>query len=747
MAIGIVDQLRRHAVDMAIVLGLFVFTVVIRLATTLSYPIEVGLDGAYYTIDVTSLLESHYLYYDAPIVAFAVAAGFAVLCGGNVIVGVKVASAVFGGLLNVGMYFAARTFSGGDWRAGLVAGVLTTLDVSFFQMVTSLVKNEAALAFLPFALAFFYRYATHHRRFDLVGFAGTGILITLSHLVTAVWLFAALIAYAGLDFLWHLRQKQWRVGFRQVLLPLGLSGLGFLGVYLLLDFVIPSAPTWYTSTSLFKAAEYSTSVEALSSAFGFLAFVQPYSAQVPLVVTAFRFLYIGVVGIFTLLGLVACVARNKPPERAVLALVSCNVLIGLLLGTWLFRFQAMFFVPAYLLTSVGALVFIDRVSGWLAEAVKSRNRRWFSRRRIGFVLTLGLSLSLGALAVPNFSWTATTFIKPPVSTVDLEAIDAMQGLFPDQVMLYAPHGTNYFITSRTGYEAQPDWGDSNWPAYCAKKMFRDISQGDRPSYYVITPDNVGFFWAFNPLANQLARVVSLENFDFVDSTLNITVQATRSLFSVWCTLAHTTDSASQVTVMLTPSDGDYWRALIDMSQLPQGLFDLFIGPQQLPYSSPPPRESGINGFVYHFSSLPQPQIHLRELIRHVALPGAYRIYGVNITTARQVNLLNRAVEPPVVAEGPQLPAFHMYLIAPFIALSFGAGDISNFILLLAICPLTAMYWIGVSVALAQLLRQVGVRLSHRLSKPRHEHHLAIGAREPQRWGVYVQTAEPLQRRL
>jgi hypothetical protein len=728
---------------MAIVLSLFVFTVVVRLATTLAYPIEVGLDGAYYTIDVTSLLGGHYLYYDAPIVAFAVAAGFTVLCGGNVIVGVKVASAVFGGLLNVGMYFAAKTFSGGDWRAGFVAGALTALDVSFFQMVTSLVKNEAALAFLPFALAFFYRYAVHHRRVDLLGFTATGILLTLSHLVTAVWLFATLIAYAGLDFLWHVRQKQWRVGFRQMLLPLGLSGLAFLGVYLVLDLLIPSAPTWYTSTSLFKAAEYSTSVEALSSVFGFLAFVQPYSAQVPLVVTVFRFLYIGVVGIFTLLGLVVCVARNKLDERAIVALVSCNVLIGLLLGTWLFRFQAMFFVPAYLLTSVGALMFIDKVSGWLAEAAKTRNRRWFSRRRIGFVLTLGLTLGVGALAVPNFSWTATTFIKPPVTTVDLEAIDAMQGLFPDQVMLYAPHGINYFITSRTGYEVQPDWGDSNWPAYCAKKMFRDISQGDRPSYYVITPDNAAFFWALNPLANQLAGVVSVENFDFVDSTLNITVQATRSLYSVWCTLADASDSSSQRTVMLTPSAGDYWSALIDLSQLPQGLFELFIGPQQLPYDVQPPRESGINGFVYHFSSLPQPRIHLRDLIRFVALPGAYRIYGVNITTARQVNLLNRAVEPPVAAEVPELPAFHMYLIAPFIALSFGAGDISNFILLLVICPLTAMYWIGVAVAFTQLLRQVGIRLSHRLNKPGRERHVAVGVREPQRWGVYLQMTEPL----
>jgi hypothetical protein len=660
---------------------------------------------------------------------------------------VKVASAFFGGLLNVAMYFAARTFSGGDWRAGFIAGVLTTLDVGFFQMVTSLVKNEAALAFLPIVLAFFYRYTTHHRRFDLVGFLATGMLTTLSHLVTAVWLFATLIACAGLDFLWHVRKNQWRVRFRQVLLPLGLSGLSFVGVYLLLDFLIPSANTWYTSSSLFKAAEYATSVEALSSVFGFLAFIQPYSAEVPLVVAIFRVLYICVVAIFTLLGLVVCIARNKPAERVILTLVSCNVLIGLLLGTWLFRFQAMFFVPGYLLASVGMLVFVNKVTGWLAETVKTVQGRWFSRRRIGAVLTLVLTLGIGAFAVPNFSWTATTFIKPPVATVDLEAIEAMQGLFPDQVMLYAPHGINYFITSRIGYEAQPDWGDSNWPAYCAKKMFRDITEGDRPSYYVITPDNAGFFWAFQPLANQLARVVSLENFDFVDSTLNITVQATRSLYGVFCTLAHTSDSASQTTVMLTPSANNYWSTVIDLSQFPEGLLDLFVGPQQLQSPVVPPRASGINGFVYHFSSLPQPRLPLRDLIRHVALPGAYRIYGVNITTARRLDLLNRAVEPPLVQAGSQLPAVHMYLIAPFIALSFGASDMSNFILLLVVCPLTAMYWIGISVAVTQLLRQVRFRLNRRLNKSRRDRRLTAEVRKPRLWDDFQEKVPPLQQRL
>jgi hypothetical protein len=280
----------------------------------------------------------------------------------------------------------------------------------------------------------------------------------------------------------------------------------------------------------------------------------------------------------------------------------------------------------------------------------------------------------------------------------------------------------------------------------AKKMFKDITEGDRPSYYVITPDNDGFWWAFQPLANPLAEVVSLKNFDFVGSSLNVTVQASRSLYAVSCTLAHTSDSSSRTTLALTAAPNNYWNGVIDMSQFSEGLFDLFVAPLQ--YSSPVelPRESGINGFVYHFSSLPQSQVHLGDLIRHVALPGAYHVKGVNITTARQLDLLNRAVEPPLQSAGSNLPALHMFLIAPFIALSFGANELSSFILLLVVCPLTAMYWIGVSAAITQLLREVRYRV-RRFGISGRDRRLSLGFLERKRWDDYRDMIPPFQQRM
>ena len=210
------DEHRHHGGlhrSLWIILGLFLFVFISRLIITLAYPIELGIDGAYYTINVLSLLSGGFLYYDAPVFAFAVAAFFSILCGGNIIVGVKLTSAFFAALLSVGMFFAAYTLSQGDWRVGAIAGILTAFEVSLLQFSASLIKNEAALAFLPFAIAFLYRYLAYsHKPRDLAGFVFTGILTVLSHLMTVAWLFAAIIAFMGYEALKYFREHKMFVG-------------------------------------------------------------------------------------------------------------------------------------------------------------------------------------------------------------------------------------------------------------------------------------------------------------------------------------------------------------------------------------------------------------------------------------------------------------------------------------------------------------------------------------------------------
>jgi hypothetical protein len=132
--------LRRFRIEVSITIILFILTLLTRLPVTLSFPIEVGIDGAYYTLNVYTLLNGGFLYYDAPIVVFAIA-GFFSLIAQDIIVGVKIASAFFEGVLVVGIFYAAWNYTEGDWRIGLIAGVLCWIDVSQFILSTSLVKN------------------------------------------------------------------------------------------------------------------------------------------------------------------------------------------------------------------------------------------------------------------------------------------------------------------------------------------------------------------------------------------------------------------------------------------------------------------------------------------------------------------------------------------------------------------------------------------------------------------------------
>lgn len=98
--------LKRFRIEISITTTLFILTLLTRLPVTLSFPIEVGIDGAYYSLNVYTLLNGGFLYYDGPIVAFAIAGLFSLITQ-DIIVGVKIASAFFEAVLVIGTFFAA----------------------------------------------------------------------------------------------------------------------------------------------------------------------------------------------------------------------------------------------------------------------------------------------------------------------------------------------------------------------------------------------------------------------------------------------------------------------------------------------------------------------------------------------------------------------------------------------------------------------------------------------------------------
>ncbi len=687
--------LRQYWYELGIIIALFSITVISRLTATLRFPIEVGIDGAYYTINVVTLLNGGYLYYDAPIFSFAIASLFAMIFH-DVIIGVKFASAVFAGILTIGSYFAARSFVKGDWRTGSIAGILVFIDVSQFQLVTSLLKNEAALAFVPFTLAFLYRFINGSQRWwDFVGFTICGLITTLSHLMTAALLFAALIVFAGYEFLIRLWNKKWRNALFQILIPLGIGGVIFLGGYLVFDLLIPAADTWYTSSSLLKASSYTTSFDWGRGVLELLEFFlgpQGVLSQNPLEWNLWVHLP---VALLIGLGVFTCLVRNESGHRAALSLLFCTILLGMALASWSSRFVAMYFVGGFIVLSIGITAFVDYITLLAIRFWSGLQHFRLGQKGLALILIAIITGGVVWLATPRFLWT-TTHIHPRAQPQDLLAIDGMQGQFPSNVMFYASHGIEYFITSRTWYEAAPESGYAVYPLLGAKAMYTHYVEESRPSFLVVDPSS-SFYDNLNIIENALVQVISFSRSEIFDETLNVTIREKVPLNAVRFRLIALENSAIQVSQILTPITGNYWTAIINTNGLPEGQYSIQI----IPFESPPPALPPIDVILgigrasiilYHFNDIPGTQMSLTEVLTLDRSIGVYNFYTVNQTSAAALDLLNRSIEEPMMPILSPPPSFYMYILTPIFYLPI-LGEFTNFVILLLICPLLGVYWL------------------------------------------------------
>lgn len=708
------EWLSRYRIEVILCLVLCFLTFASRLIPMMAYPIEVGLDGPYYTINVFTLINGGFFYYDTPVFSFVIAGIFSVLVH-DIILGVKIASAFFEAVLVVGIFFAAWSFTDGDWRTGLIAAVLCSVDVSQFQLVTSLVKNQAALAFLPFALIFFYRFLYQGKRwFDFVGFILFGCLTTLSHLMTAAILFTTLIIFTAYEFINQLWKRKWRIALPKVAFPLAVGGLIFLGVYVGLDLLIPAADTWYTSSSLIKASGYTTSsgfwgnVVSLANFFlmGFNPTLSPLTWDL--------WLHFGI-ALLIGIGTVILFVRNKPSDRAPLSLLFSTILLGLGLSGWAFRFNMMLFVPLYLILSMGLVVIVDR----LADIISNRSTKLQVTRHGKSILALiFIFIVLGGvlwIAIPRYAITASR-IRPRATPQDLSSTEAMQGMFPDDVKFYALHGIEYLITSRTWYEAAPENGRENYPVVATQTMYYHLNNESRPSYFVIRPGS-RFLGSLQPIANDVIQVHSFGYFDLFKEILEIGLHTSPSIHAVQCTLTSLVDPTATIQVMLTESPGNYWTANMSLNTLPDGMCRLRIIPFTDPYPSPPDYANIIGDreplLIYHFETLSQPHIRLSELLILEATLGWFQIYGVNPTTAAAIDLLNLDVELPDFPGPPRPPEPYMLVLAPLYYLPF-FGELSNFVIILVLCPLLGVYWLLGGLLIIWLLRRLYPHLSEAL---------------------------------
>ena len=697
--------------NLAIMLVLFLTVFISRLLTTLAYPIEVGIDGAYYTINVLSLLTEGLLFYDAPIFSFAVAAFFTILLGGNVIVAVKIASALFAGLLTVGLYYAGYTLTKGDWRAGLIAGLLGFFDVSMLEFSTSLVKNEAALAFLPFAIAFLYRYmALGYRPRDLLLFIATGILTVLSHLMTVAWLFATVIAVLGYEGIKAIRARNGFTVIRRLIGPIGVAGLCFISIYLLFDFFIPSGNTWYTSSSLWKAANYSSGVGSLETMVNIFGLPLSTLTETPWLIELSAQLSLGLILVLAFLGAFYLLSRNRIGDRMLIMLVITNFLIGFMLGGWYFRFNLMSFLAVYLIIGASLIPFIKKSTQGIQGLANYFGRRHINVRSIQTGILAITIITVVVLSAPNFYWTATQKVEPYVSYEELYRIDALKNQLPEDAMLYAPHGVNYFITSRTGYETLPDWGDSDWPVYCAKQMFYDIMVHGRSSYFITTTYPSAFSHHLIPC--EYASITSVQSFDLIKNELNLTVITDYTILHMYAYIRKTDDHSQEIYTTFDQSSETTWNTTVSLENYADGMYEVFISPRQFTSGRVSQSRPWCGFYIYHFSQIIRPQVHVSDLIYQVWESGDYHAFTVNQSIATELNLLDLRIRQ---APTPEIPTpFDPYIMAgmPFFFLPYEQFSLPTFVLILILCPLNAIYL----MTLAPFMLNAFVRASLQLHR-------------------------------
>lgn len=425
-----------------------------------------------------------------------------------------------------------------------------------------------------------------------------------------------------------------------------------------------------------------------------------------------------------MLGIIILFIRNKPGDRAALSFLFSTVPLGLGLASWAFRFNGMLFVPFSLILVMGLIVIVDSFTELIAKHLMKQQAILHGKQILTLIIILVTLVGIMWVAVPRYHY-AAAFIRPRAYPQDLDSIEAMRGMFPNDVKLYALHGTEYFITSRTWYEAAPESGSADFPVYAAQRMYYHINNESKPSYYVLQPWS-NFHGSLEPIENGLLEVTSFGYFDLFKDTLEININTTHMLYEIYairCVINSIADPSVSGSIMLTESASNTWHGNLSLVSFPDGMFRLRIFPNTSPPPAAPNPHYVIGDYesllVYHFETLPRFHIRLRELVILEGAQGWFRFYGVNTTTAATIDLLNLEVTLPNFPFPPKPPEPYMLMLTPLYYLLL-YGDPSNFIIVLVLAPLLGLYWLLGGLFIIELIQRVYHQLCVAIRKARNQ---------------------------
>ncbi len=213
---------------------LFVAALIFHMLVLIKFPhMSYGMDGAYYDLQVISILETGLPYHLDPPLVFYYQTVWALVLG-NIPLGIKVGMAIFAALVAPTSFLFFKEISG-KFTLSWIASFYLVFDPKMLALDNGFYKNLAGLA-LMFAFFYFYVRATRHEsRKDLI----LAFVFLFATFLTHI--FPSGLIVIGVSFHWLYcvarERKLWTTTTRTVVK----LGVGLIGLFIVVLVIYPDA--------------------------------------------------------------------------------------------------------------------------------------------------------------------------------------------------------------------------------------------------------------------------------------------------------------------------------------------------------------------------------------------------------------------------------------------------------------------------------------------------------------------------
>ena len=187
-----------------ILIAIFIFSFVLDLYVLTRYPLSYGIDGAFYDIQVLSILKVGYPVSNDPPLIYYLLTPF-VMLSGNSFLGIKIAMSLIGSLMAFPAFLLTELYSKkkelGSKIPALLAAFMVTVNVNYFAMIGDYMQNLVGVFFLLLLLYFAINWFENSRQWRKFGVLTIILLIcnVLTHIYTgtvAIILFFSLLLFS-----------------------------------------------------------------------------------------------------------------------------------------------------------------------------------------------------------------------------------------------------------------------------------------------------------------------------------------------------------------------------------------------------------------------------------------------------------------------------------------------------------------------------------------------------------------------